>query len=189
MNPEQPQQPPQYYTAPQSAPQPAPQKQGNKAVVVLLSAILACIVVGFVGFGIYYFTNKSAEEKAAMQHRQDSLVSAVNAATAQAAQATQNAAQATAQAQRATAAAAQSKMLNYSSGQLPPSGGFDAFLVLDADGYTNIRSTPSTSGKIVGRVKSGSYVRVSRTDWRGNWAKVYDPNYNFIGYIHGSRLH
>lgn len=177
---------------------PAPQpKPSNKPVIILLAAILACIVLGFAGFGIYYFTNKSAEEKAAMQQRQDSLVNAVNQATQTAAQATAQAQSATAQAQRATTAAAQqarataqSGMLNYSYSQVPPSGGFDVFTVYDTDGYTNIRSTPSTNGRIVARVKSGSCVRVGRSssDWSGKWAKVFDPNYNVIGYIHSSRL-
>ena len=60
-------------------------------------------------------------------------------------------------------------------------------VIVDPDGYVNVRQGASTSTRIVTTLSSGSkvYYRSSR----GNWNEVYTyPGKSFLGFVHGSRV-
>ena len=60
--------------------------------------------------------------------------------------------------------------------------------VSDPDGYTNIRSGPSTSNAIKSRYNSGDYLYY--TPENNGWSKVYSgtKSSTFMGYMHTSRI-
>ena len=56
----------------------------------------------------------------------------------------------------------------------------------DPDGYTNVRSEPSTSSDIVTKMYEGEVF--SYEPFNDKWVKVYDDDDDFIGYIAASRV-
>lgn len=61
-------------------------------------------------------------------------------------------------------------------------------LVQDSDGYTNIRSKPSTSASILFQYSSGDLIFY--TPLNNGWSKVYEQNdvSTFLGYMSTSRI-
>ena len=59
--------------------------------------------------------------------------------------------------------------------------------ISDPDGWTNVRSGPSTSHQIVGKVFEGDviYYQVVKGS---NWYKIFDSDKCYWGYLHKSRL-
>ncbi|MBE7493973.1 MAG: SH3 domain-containing protein [Verrucomicrobiaceae bacterium] len=61
-------------------------------------------------------------------------------------------------------------------------------IVEDPDGYTNVRSGPSTKSKVVGKVLSGAVVAIE-PEQQGDWALLYfHDTTEESRYIHSSRL-
>ena len=58
-------------------------------------------------------------------------------------------------------------------------------IVVDPDGWTNLRENPGTESKIKGRVKAGTEVGIVYKI--GKWYLVKTPS-GLIGFVHGSRL-
>ena len=60
--------------------------------------------------------------------------------------------------------------------------------VQDKDGYSNIRSGPSTKNTIVRQYKSGDYLYY--TPLKNGWSKVYSSksSNSFMGYMHSSLI-
>ena len=50
----------------------------------------------------------------------------------------------------------------------------------------NIRKGPGTNYAIVGRLDIYTDVYYTTTD--SNWYKVYDGNYNYLGYVYHNRI-
>ena len=59
--------------------------------------------------------------------------------------------------------------------------------ISDPDGWTNVRSGPSTNHQIVGKVFEGDviYYQVVKGS---NWYKIFDSDKCYWGYLHKSRL-
>jgi len=58
--------------------------------------------------------------------------------------------------------------------------------VVQEGGYTNIRATPN--GRIVAKVKDGSYIYINGDYTDSGWMKVFTSSGKFRGYIHWSKL-
>ena len=60
-------------------------------------------------------------------------------------------------------------------------------LVMDEDGYTNIRKGPGTRYAIVGKVRDGGYILCSG-DYSDGWFKVYTQTGTFRGYMSAMKI-
>lgn len=63
-------------------------------------------------------------------------------------------------------------------------GGYVYGFIKREGGYTNIRTQPN--GAVAMKIKDGTYVYYVPTS--GSWYEVYNLNYNFLGYVHKSKL-
>lgn len=75
---------------------------------------------------------------------------------------------------------------NSSSGSSPSSNYHEGYIVDPVDNYVNIRKGPGTNYAIVGRLDT--YTDVYYTTTSTNWHKVYDRNYNYLGYVYHDRI-
>lgn len=62
----------------------------------------------------------------------------------------------------------------------------EGYIVDPVDDYVNIRKGPGTNYSIVGRLDT--YTDVYYTTTGSNWYKVYDGNYNYLGYVYYNRI-
>lgn len=62
----------------------------------------------------------------------------------------------------------------------------EGYIVDPVDDYVNIRKGPGTNYAIVGRLDT--YTDVYYTTTGSNWYKVYDGNYNYLGYVYYNRI-
>ena len=68
-----------------------------------------------------------------------------------------------------------------------PSGNYhEGYIVDPVDNYVNIRKGPGTNYAIVGRLDT--YTSVYYTTTGSKWYKVYDGNYNYLGYVFHDRI-
>ena len=76
-----------------------------------------------------------------------------------------------------------SDLSNYSNS----SGNYhEGYMVDPVDDYVNVRKGPGTNYAIVGRLDT--YTNVYYTTTGSNWYKVYDSNYNYLGYVYYNRI-
>ena len=62
----------------------------------------------------------------------------------------------------------------------------EGYIVDPVDNYVNIRKGPGINYAIVGRLNT--YTDVYYTTTGSNWYKVYDGNYNYLGYVYFDRI-
>ena len=73
------------------------------------------------------------------------------------------------------------------SGQSPSRSNYhEGYIVDPVDSYVNVRKGPGTSYAIVGQLDNNTSVYYTTTG--SNWYKVYDDNYNYLGYVHKDRI-
>ncbi len=75
---------------------------------------------------------------------------------------------------------------NYSDSYSSDSYYEEGYIVDPVDNYVNVRKGPGVSYAIVGRLDTGTDVYFTRTET--NWCKVYDTNYNYLGYVFYDRI-
>lgn len=67
------------------------------------------------------------------------------------------------------------------------SGNYNKGYIVDpVDDYVNVRKGPGTNYSIVGRLNTNTNVYYTTTG--SNWYKVYDSNYNYLGYVYHDRI-
>lgn len=172
--------------------------QGGGTTRVVLIIIITALVVFLLCFGGYmlYANNKANQEKL------EKLEADKKAAEEKAAAAEQKAAteekkadDAKKVAEQKTAEARKTKssakvytdkgytMYNYRRSDF---GYYDNLCYITDTDWSNIRSAPGKEGLILCRVKQGSYLAIGSS--YDGWCECYDPNGNFLGYIHYSRF-
>ena len=62
----------------------------------------------------------------------------------------------------------------------------EGYIVDPVDNYVNVRKGPGISYSIVGRLDTYTDILFTRTE--SNWYKVYDENYNYLGYVFHDRI-
>lgn len=77
---------------------------------------------------------------------------------------------------------------SYSSSSSSSSNGnyHEGYIVDPVDDYVNVRKGPGTNYAIVGRLDT--YTDVYYTTTGSSWYKVYDGNYNYLGYVYYNRI-
>ena len=77
---------------------------------------------------------------------------------------------------------------SYSSSSSSSSNGnyHEGYIVDPVDDYVNVRKGPGINYAIVGRLDT--YTDVYYTTTGSNWYKVYDGNYNYLGYVYYDRI-
>ena len=84
-----------------------------------------------------------------------------------------------------------SRIINNSSkqgsSQSPSKSNYHEGYIADpVDSYVNVRKGPGTSYAIVVQLDNNTSVYYTTTG--SNWYKVYDDNYNYLGYVHKDRI-
>ena len=72
------------------------------------------------------------------------------------------------------------------SNSYPSANYHEGYIVDPVDDYVNVRKGPGINYAIVGRLDT--YTDVYYTTTGSNWYKVYDGNYNYLGYVYYDRI-
>lgn len=156
---------------------------GTKKWLYALIPFLLVTMIGGGAFYFFYYKNKQQEKEYQEQLLLDSIAKDRENSKTTITQAKEKKAQAKKEFAKTRATVKETTISSHNS---PKSNYYQGFLIDPDDDYVNIRRGPSRDYDIAYQLSTFTEIYYKKADKK--WLKVYDQNYNFLGYVYHDRV-